>query len=217
MTRTRAYSAAGVACPKHHAKMPFWACTRFSASSNTIDCGPSITSSVTSSPRCAGRQCMNTALGFGHEGDIHLVGLEQIVPALAIPVAHRNPGVRHYAVRTFHRFFRIAADADRGAGTFDPVDQRFLRSELSRCGDPQMELESLGRMHPGHEHIIGCAAPSHGLTADEAAVLLEGHHVRKHLARVRLTREPVDHRHRSVARGPDHPSRGGRPDEGGGY
>ena len=49
---------------RHHAKMPFWACRRFSASSNTIDCGPSITSSVTSSPRWAGRQCMNTASGF---------------------------------------------------------------------------------------------------------------------------------------------------------
>ena len=33
-------------------------------SSNTTDCGPSITSAVTSSPRCAGRQCMNTASAF---------------------------------------------------------------------------------------------------------------------------------------------------------
>jgi hypothetical protein len=47
--------------PKHHAKMPFCACRRFSASSNTTDCGPSITSSVTSCPRCAGRQCMKIA------------------------------------------------------------------------------------------------------------------------------------------------------------
>ena len=33
-------------------------CMRFSASSNTTDCGPSMTSSVTSRPRSAGRQCM---------------------------------------------------------------------------------------------------------------------------------------------------------------
>ena len=51
----------GVAPPRHHARMPFCACRRFSASSNTTDCGPSITSAVTSSPRCAGRQCMNSA------------------------------------------------------------------------------------------------------------------------------------------------------------
>ena len=29
-----------------------------------MDCGESITSSVTSSPRCAGRQCIKTAVGF---------------------------------------------------------------------------------------------------------------------------------------------------------
>jgi hypothetical protein len=49
---------------RHQAKMPFWACRRFSASSNTTDCGPSITSSETSSPRCAGKQCMNSASGL---------------------------------------------------------------------------------------------------------------------------------------------------------
>src|SRR5690606_27979397 len=37
--------------PKHQARMPFWAWRRFSASSNTTDCGPSMTSDVTSSPR----------------------------------------------------------------------------------------------------------------------------------------------------------------------
>jgi hypothetical protein len=57
--------AAGAQCAfRHQARMPFWACRRFSASSNTTDCGPSMTSSVTSSPRWAGRQCMNTASGF---------------------------------------------------------------------------------------------------------------------------------------------------------
>ena len=49
--------------PKHQARMPFCACKRFSASSQTADCGPSITPAVTSSPRWAGRQCMNRASG----------------------------------------------------------------------------------------------------------------------------------------------------------
>ena len=47
--------------PRHQASTPFCACRRFSASSKTTDCGPSITSSVTSSPRWAGRQCMKIA------------------------------------------------------------------------------------------------------------------------------------------------------------
>ena len=39
----------------------FCTCRRFSAWSKTMDCGPSMTSAATSSPRWAGRQCMKTA------------------------------------------------------------------------------------------------------------------------------------------------------------
>src|SRR6185503_1233650 len=47
--------------PRHQARIAFCTCSRFSASSHTADCRPSITSSVTSSPRCAGRQCRKMA------------------------------------------------------------------------------------------------------------------------------------------------------------
>ena len=43
--------------------MAFCTCRRFSAWSNTIERGESITSSVTSLPRCAGKQCRKTASG----------------------------------------------------------------------------------------------------------------------------------------------------------
>src|SRR2546425_1948177 len=43
------------------ASRAFCTCSRFSASSHTRDCGPSITSAVTSSPRWAGRQCRKMA------------------------------------------------------------------------------------------------------------------------------------------------------------
>ena len=56
----------------YQVKMPFCACTRFSASSNTTDCGPSITSSVTSSPRWTGRQCMNSASGLASDISLEL-------------------------------------------------------------------------------------------------------------------------------------------------
>ena len=42
----------------------FWQCSRFSACSNTTDTSDSKTSAVTSSPRWAGRQCMNSAPGL---------------------------------------------------------------------------------------------------------------------------------------------------------
>ena len=50
--------------PRHQRITAFCACSRFSASSQITDCGPSMTSLVTSSSRCAGRQCMNSASGF---------------------------------------------------------------------------------------------------------------------------------------------------------
>lgn len=40
------------------ASTAFWACRRFSAWSYTMECSPSITASVTSSPRAAGSGCM---------------------------------------------------------------------------------------------------------------------------------------------------------------
>src|SRR5204862_7642809 len=49
--------------PKTQRSTDFWAWMRFSASSHTADCGPSITASVTSSPRCAGRQWRKVAPG----------------------------------------------------------------------------------------------------------------------------------------------------------
>src|SRR4249920_3420628 len=48
---------------RHQARMAFCTCSRFSASSHTTDCGPSITAAVISSPRWAGRQCMKMAPG----------------------------------------------------------------------------------------------------------------------------------------------------------
>lgn len=42
----------------------FCACSRFSAWSKTIDWGPSMTSAVCSSPRMAGRQFINLAVGL---------------------------------------------------------------------------------------------------------------------------------------------------------
>ena len=48
-------------------RIAFWQCSLFSASSHTTELGLSITSSVTSSPRCAGRQCRNRASFFASE------------------------------------------------------------------------------------------------------------------------------------------------------
>lgn len=54
--------------PRSQARSPFWTCIRLAACSTTTLQLPSITSSVTSSPRRAGRQCMKRASGqWAHE------------------------------------------------------------------------------------------------------------------------------------------------------
>ena len=50
----------------------FCACSRFSACGKTNDRGESITSSVTSSPRCAGKQCRKMASGFAQAKSLAL-------------------------------------------------------------------------------------------------------------------------------------------------
>ncbi len=47
----------------NQASSAFCVCSRFSAWSKTIDRGEPMTSSATSAPRAAGRQCMNAARG----------------------------------------------------------------------------------------------------------------------------------------------------------
>src|SRR5207253_3109605 len=51
--------------PSRNAISAFCTWSLFSAWSQTTERGPSITSSVISSPRCAGRQCITIAEGFG--------------------------------------------------------------------------------------------------------------------------------------------------------
>ena len=81
---------------------------------------------------------------------------------------------------------------------FDPVEQHFFGLELRRRRDPQLEVEALGGVHPGGQHVVGVAGPGHGAAADRAAMLLEGHHVGHHLAGMRAPRQAVDHRHGGV-------------------
>ena len=142
-------------------------------------------------------------LGARHQTVVDLIALEQVVPARAVAVAHRHPGVGDHAVGALRGLLRIGAELDRGTRALDPVEQPFLRGQLRRGRDLQAEIEPLGGVHPGGEHVVGVAGPGHGLAADRAAVLLEGHHVGEHLARMGAPGEAVDDRHRRMAGEPD--------------
>ena len=51
----------------------------------------------------------------------------------------------------------------------------FFGASSRRGRDIELELEALGGMRPGSEHVVVVAGPGHGLALDRAAVLLEGH------------------------------------------
>src|SRR5664280_3035373 len=80
--------------------------------------------------------------------------------------------------------------------SFD-VAMRQLGGEAILLTAQEMQL---GRVHPGCQHVVAIAAPGHRAAADRPALLLERHHVGQHLARMRTPGEPVDYRHRGVAR-----------------
>ena len=69
------------------------------------DCGPSMTSAVTSSPRCAGRQCMKTASGWATaiiSASTHQ-SAKAFSGALVLGlVAHAGPDVGGHEVRAAH-------------------------------------------------------------------------------------------------------------------
>ena len=145
--------------PRHQARIAFCAWSRFSASSQTTDCGPSITSSVTSSPRWAGRQCMKiasfaaAAITFSStwNGEAPLRACSRLV-------AHRHPDVGHDAIGAPRRLERIVGHIDRRAFRL-AQSSRPAPAKRRRRGDPQREAEARRGMHPGGRDIVAVADP----------------------------------------------------------
>src|SRR5205823_1661791 len=87
----RAAPAGGAGCASSQVSSAFCAGNRFSAWSNTALCGPSITSSVISSPRWAGRQCSTMAPGAAAPSSLALTwygrkGANRSRPSLSWPI-----------------------------------------------------------------------------------------------------------------------------------
>ena len=177
--------------------MPFWACSRFSASSQTTDCGPSITAPDTSSSRCAGQAVQEDGVRPRprHQAFVHPVGREQIVAALFLAVVHRNPDVGNDRIRIAHGGNGIVMDAHPRAVRLRPGERFRRRAALRRAADGEIEIETRRGMDPARRDIVAVAAPGDALAGNGAALLLEGHHVRHQLAGVRAVRQPVDDRH----------------------
>ena len=100
----------------------------------------SMTWSVTSQPRCAGRQCMNSALRLGelHERGIHLVRAEDGGALFRfLFVSHAGPGIGVNGVGSGDGFARVGQDAERSLG--------FVRDGLRHGHDDGIEPVALRR------------------------------------------------------------------------
>ena len=97
--------------------MPFCAWSRFSASSKTTDCGPSITV-VGDLLAAMGGQAMHedrVLLRRAHQLVVDLITLQQVLAPPLILVAHRDPAIGHHAIGAFDRLERIAGEGDARA------------------------------------------------------------------------------------------------------
>ena len=149
---------------RHQVRMPFCACSRFSASSHTTDCGPSMTPAVTSSPRLAGRQCMKMAsrLRLGHQPLIDAVGRQHVVTVDVGFNPHRHPGVGDDAIGAGGGL-RGSVVSRTAALRARPVEHAPRRRQLGRAGQPQLEVEAHRRVNPARRHIVAVAAPGDDL------------------------------------------------------
>jgi NAD(P)-dependent dehydrogenase (short-subunit alcohol dehydrogenase family) len=141
----------------------FCTCMRFSASSQTTDCGPSMTSASTSSPRCAGRQCMNSASGWAahHLGVDAPVGKGLLAGFVLGLEAHAGPDVGGDQVGALAGGER----ALEGLQAARVAPRRPAGVDLVAAGraDVQREAQDVGRLQPGVGHVVAVAHPGHHL------------------------------------------------------
>ena len=138
-------------------------------------------------------------LGQLHQRGVDLKGLEKIVALGGIVVAHRNPGIRHDAIRARDSLLRIVAQHHILA-VLQPGAQFRIGGQFLGAGDIELEAELDRRMRPAGEHIVAVAAPADRSACDGAFMFLIGQNIRHHLAGMGPFGQAVDHRDGGIER-----------------
>ena len=139
----------------------FWMCRRFSASSHTRLCGPSITSAETSSPRCAGRQCRKIAFLSArlHQLRAHGESAERALALLLLLLlTHRRPDVGVDDVRALRGFHRVAKDSYL-RDLLRAREQMIGRLVAFGTRDVEIEAEAIRGVDPRVRHVVAVADP----------------------------------------------------------
>ena len=187
-----------------HTSSAFWACSRFSASSHTALCGPSMTSSVISWPRWAGRQCSTTASGSAR---LSSCGVDLERPERADPVQpvvllpHRRPGVGDQNVGAVGGRPRVAVSVTvapvSAARRSAAATNSGSRLETGGGGDGDVDTGGHPAQHQRVRHVVGAVAEvGQPQPVQRALALGERLQIGEHLARVELVGQRVDDRHR---------------------
>ena len=187
-----------------HTSSAFWACSRFSASSHTALAGPSITSSVISSPRCAGRQCSTMASGSAsaQQSRVDLERPERLDPVQPVVLlAHRRPGVGDQDVGARCGRLGVGGHRHRGAGGLGALlgrgQHRRVGREAVRSGDGDVDAGGHPAEHQRVRHVVGAVTEIGQLEAGQRPLAFgDGLQIGQHLAGMELVGERVDHRHR---------------------
>ena len=127
---------------------------------------------------------MNTASGLAlrHQARVDLVGLEHVVAVLAVPVAHRHPGVGDHAIGALDRRLRIVGDDDGGARLFIQASSHFFGRSSAGVATRSWKSKRSAACIQEASTLLPSPDPGDGAAADRAALLLEGHDVGHHLA-----------------------------------
>ena len=132
-----------------------------------------MTSAVTSSPRCAGRQCRKIAFLSAalHQRRRHgVAGERALALLLLLLLPHRRPHVGVDDVRALRRFHRIADDADL-RDLLRAREQMVGRLVAFRTGEVEVEAEAIRGVDPRVRHVVAVADPRVLLAGDVAEVL----------------------------------------------
>ena len=148
--------------------MPFCAWRRFSASSNTTDCGP-VNDLVGDfiAPVCRETMHKNcSGIRKLHQTRVDLIGLDSsLCRRLAVLIAHRHPGISDDAVGACKRI----SSGSRPRSTRrrnGPPSRADAGLVVWRRRNLEAEVETRsGGVHPRRQHVVGVAGPRYVLAA----------------------------------------------------
>ncbi len=153
-------------------------------------------------PRHGGRQAVHedgVLLGQAHQVLVDLIGLEQVVAlgGLSSPIETQASDTTQSAPSAAASASVVNVTSGLPAAqsrvSWSTISSRGLAT-FSRKPNLTAACTQIG------QHIVAVAAPADGGAGDVALVLLEGHHIRHHLAGMGPFGQAVDHRDGGVGR-----------------